>query len=81
MRAAGIPARLNSGLVNWDGTFYYHAWVEIWDGARWLGIDSTAQPDQISAAHVKLAEGNVDQAFTFTFLGGVKIDVLGMRKD
>lgn len=75
-RALGIPTRLASGLVNWDGTFYYHAWVEVWDGSRWLGIDATAREDQISAAHVKLAEGNVDEAFTFTFLDRVKVEVL-----
>jgi transglutaminase-like putative cysteine protease len=76
LRSAGIPARLASGIVNWDGAFYYHAWAEAWDGSRWLGIDSTTDREQISAAHVKLGEGQVDQAFTFTFLDKAKIEVL-----
>jgi hypothetical protein len=76
MRAAGIPAKLASGLVNWDGNFYYHAWVEVWDGTRWLGMDSTTPDPQISAAHVKLGDGNVEEAFTFIFLDKVKIEVL-----
>jgi transglutaminase-like putative cysteine protease len=76
MRAANIPARLASGLVNWDGEFYYHAWVEIWNGKRWLGVDSTTPAVQISASHVKLASGNVEEAFTFTFLEKAKIEVL-----
>jgi hypothetical protein len=80
MRSAGIPARLASGLVNWDGNFYYHAWVEIWDGSRWLGMDSTTPEPQISAAHVKLSDGNVEQAFTFTFLDKVKIEVMEARR-
>lgn len=80
MRAAGIPTRLASGLVNWDGNFYYHAWVEIWDGKRWLGMDSTTAEPQISAAHVKLSDGNVEEAFTFTFLDKVKIEVLEARR-
>lgn len=80
MRAAGIPAKLASGLVNWDGNFYYHAWVEIWDGKRWLGIDSTTPDEQISAAHVKLSDGNVEEAFTFTFLDKVKVEVLEARR-
>lgn len=80
MRAAGIPARLCSGIVSWNGDFYYHAWVEIWDGSQWLGIDSTQAPAQISAAHVKLADGNVDDAFAFTFLDKVKIEILDVRR-
>jgi hypothetical protein len=78
LRAAGIPARLASGIVNWDGSFYYHAWAEAWDGARWIGLDSTQDLDQISAAHVKLGEGNVDQAFVFSLLDAAKIEILDM---
>ena len=81
LRSAGIPARLASGLVNWDGTFYYHAWAEAWDGTRWLGIDSTTDRPQISAAHVKLSDGNVETAFSFSFLEKAKIEVLEARKD
>ena len=80
MRAAGIPTRLCSGLVNWDGSFYYHAWVEVWDGKRWLGMDSTVPYLQISATHVKLGDGNVEEAFTFTFLDKVKIEVLEAKR-
>lgn len=80
MRAAGIPTRVASGLVNWDGNFYYHAWVEIWDGKRWLGMDSTTPDPQISASHVKLSDGNVEEAFTFTFLDKVKIEVMETRR-
>ncbi len=80
MRSAGIPAKLASGIVNWEGDFYYHAWVEIWNGTRWIGIDSTVPQEQISAAHVKLAEGNVEEAFAFTFLDKVKIEVLDAQR-
>lgn len=80
MRAAGIPTRLVSGLVNWDGNFYYHAWVEVWDGSRWLGMDSTTPDAQISAAHIKLSDGNVEEAFTFTFLDKVKMEVLEAKR-
>ena len=81
LRAAGIPARLASGIVNWDGTFYYHAWAEAWDGHHWVGIDSTSDDNQVSAAHVKLGEGNVDEAFSFTFLGKAKIEVLAAQRE
>ena len=38
-RTAGIPARYVSGLMVGEGAT--HAWVEIHDGARWLGLDPT----------------------------------------
>ncbi len=80
MRAAGVPARLASGLVSWDGTFYYHAWVEVWDGKGWYPIDSTSPDMQVSAAHIKLSQGNVEQAFSFPFLGRVKMHVLDAKR-
>ena len=79
LRAAGIPARVVAGLVNWDGSFYYHAWSEAWDGKQWLGIDSTTSDLQLSAGHLKLAEGNVEDAFAFTFLEKARIEVLDTR--
>ena len=71
-----MPSRLASGLVSLDGEFYYHAWAEVWDGARWVGVDSTTANDQISAAHIKLADGNVNTAFAFMMLDRVKMEVL-----
>lgn len=76
LRAAGIPARVASGLEAFRGRFYYHAWAEAWDGKRWIGIDSTVPEDQISAGHVKLAGGSVEDAFTFPVLDKVTIKVL-----
>ncbi len=80
LRAAGVPTRLASGLVSWDGTFYYHAWCEVWDGARWIGVDSTTADRQLAANHVKLSDGDVERAFTFTFLDRAKVEVLGSRR-
>jgi len=79
-RAAGIPARLASGLVYQDGFFYYHAWIEAWNDGKWIGVDSTRPLRGVTAAHVKLAEGNVDDAFVFTFLEKSKISVLKIAR-
>lgn len=38
-RAAGIPARYVGGLMLGEGAT--HAWVEVFDGQRWCGIDPT----------------------------------------
>ena len=78
-RAANIPARLASGLVNFEGNFYYHAWVEVWTGYDWLGLDSVPPSDFFTASHVKLSQGNVNQAFTFTILSNAKMEVLEQR--
>ncbi|HMS55325.1 MAG TPA: transglutaminase family protein, partial [Fimbriimonadaceae bacterium] len=79
-RAARVPSRLCSGLIYMDGAFYYHAWVEVWDSKKWIGVDSTRPDGELTPGHVKLAHGNVDEAFNFTVLDGVKIEVLGMIK-
>lgn len=78
-RAANIPARLASGLVNFDGNFYYHAWVEVWTGYDWLGLDSVPPSDFFTASHIKLSQGNVNQAFTFTILSNARMEVLEQR--
>ncbi len=79
MRAAGIPTRLVNGLVNWEGKFYYHAWVEAWDGQRWLGFDSTRPENALSATHIKISQGSVEEAYIFFLLEGAKLKVLNVR--
>jgi len=78
-RAANIPTRLASGLVNFEGNFYYHAWVEVWTGYDWVGMDSVPSSDFFTATHVKLGQGNVDQAFTFTILSNAHMEVLEQK--
>lgn len=80
LRAAGVPTRLASGLVYQDGAFYYHAWVEVWDGHQWYGVDSTRPDGRVTPAHIKLAHGSVEQAFTFTFLDRAKVEVLDVQR-
>ena len=42
-RAAGIPARYVSGYLYTgdDGHVASHAWIDAWDGNRWLSCDAT----------------------------------------
>jgi hypothetical protein len=79
LRAAKVPARVASGLVYQDGQFYYHAWAEAWDGGKWFGVDST-RPGSVGVGHIKLAQGSVEDAFTFPFLGKVQMEVLDARR-
>lgn len=83
LRAAGIPARIVSGLVTADGTFFYHAWSEAWDGRRWIGVDAALEVDQMGACYVKLAQGDVKDGFKIDYPDdppAVKIDVVPQGK-
>jgi len=79
MRAANLPCKLASGLVYMDGAFFYHAWVEVFDGRQWFGMDSTTPESFFSATHFKLAEGHVEEAFQFRVLQGASIKVLEVK--
>gem|GEM_PF-6423182 len=51
--------------------------MEVYTGAQWVGLDSTRPANDLTATHIKLAEGSVEEAFQFFVLDGAKIRVLG----
>ncbi len=57
-RAAGIPTKTVLGTMYYDGSFYYHAWNEVYIG-EWVAIDSTYGQFPADATHIKLIEGNL----------------------
>jgi hypothetical protein len=59
-RAAGLPVRMDVGLVYRDGFFYYHAWPEVFAG-RWIAIDPTLGQFPADATHLKLISGDIDK--------------------
>jgi len=81
LRAAGIPARLCAGLVYDDDAFFYHAWTEYWDGSGWIGLDSTRPGPRLTATHMKLAQGRLEDAFQFFVLDGAKLKVISIERD
>ncbi|MES1227369.1 MAG: transglutaminase family protein [Armatimonadota bacterium] len=72
LRASNIPTRLVSGLVYYSGALYYHAWVEVWDGKNWLGLDSTRPQEFLSPGHIKTAVGHLAEATNAFLLPGPK---------
>lgn len=76
MRSAGIPTKLVTGAVYSNGGFYYHAWVEVFTGDRWIAFDPTLGGGLADATHIKFAEGNAEEAFITFTLDGAKIQVL-----
>ena len=59
-RAAGLPTKINVGLVYKDKRFYYHAWPEIFAGT-WITIDPTMGQFPADASHIRLISGDLDK--------------------
>ncbi len=57
-RAAGVPARIEAGLVYLNGRFYYHAWPNVYVG-HWLEMDPTWGQHAVDATHLALVEGEL----------------------
>lgn len=82
-RALGIPSKVACGLVYADGftgrkdIFAGHAWVEVYIGGKWIGLDATRP---YGAGHITLASGNGDpdaffsMANTFGYIDIEKVE-------
>lgn len=55
-RAAGIPAKVEAGLVLMDGRFYYHAWNRLFVG-KWITADAVFGQFPADATHIRLTDG------------------------
>jgi hypothetical protein len=55
-RAAGIPARVEAGLVYQNGRFYYHAWNSVYLG-RWITADPVLNQLPADVTHIRMAQG------------------------
>jgi len=91
-RAVGIPAEVVMGVAYVDdfagskNLFGGHAWVQVYVGRRWYGIDSTFKSSGrggYDAGHIALAVGNGDPEDFFNLvssLGKFKIEKLVVNK-
>lgn len=66
LRAAGIPAQIETGLVYLDGRFYYHAWNTAYIGDC-ITVDSVFNQIPTDVTHIRLSRGE----------GGEQLDLLG----
>ncbi|MBI5589389.1 MAG: transglutaminase domain-containing protein [Deltaproteobacteria bacterium] len=55
-RAAGIPARIETGLVHLRGRFYYHAWNSVFLG-KWITVDSLMNQIPADVTHISISRG------------------------
>ena len=78
-RAAGVPARVASGLAYVDGKFYYHAWPEV-RLRSWVAVDPTFGQFPADAAHLRFVTGGLGrQMELLRLVGNLRIDVIGTR--
>ena len=78
-RAAGVPARVASGLAYVDGKFYYHAWPEV-RLRSWVAVDPTFGQFPADAAHLRFVTGGFGrQVELLRLIGNLRIDVIDTR--
>jgi hypothetical protein len=79
VRAIGIPARLQAGIVYQEGKFFYHAWAQVYLGS-WISVDPTLNQIPADATHIRLVEGDLDKQLDLVkVVGRLKVEVLEVR--
>ena len=74
-RAAGIPARVEAGLVYSKGRFYYHAWNLLYLG-RWITADALFGQMPSDVTHIRFTTGTQQQLDLMGIIGKVKLKVI-----
>ena len=75
-RAAGIPARIEAGLVYLNGRFYYHAWNLLYIG-KWITADATFGQLPADVTHIRFSSGSMQQQLDImNVIGKVKLNIL-----
>jgi transglutaminase-like putative cysteine protease len=73
-RAAGIPCRVEAGLVYLKGRFYYHAWNLVYVG-RWITVDSLFGQLPADVGHIRFITGTQQQIDIMGIIGKVQINI------
>ncbi len=80
-RSAGIPTKVAIGLVYHKGSFYYHAWPEVYVG-EWVAMDPTLGEPVADATHLKLLEGDLDQQTRLVqIIGKIQLSIKSFSYD
>ncbi len=74
-RAAGIPARVETGLLYLNGRFYYHAWNLLYLG-KWVTADAVYNQLPADVTHIRFTSGSRQQSDLMGVLGRVQIEVV-----
>lgn len=80
LRAAGIPAQIETGLVYLNGRFYYHAWNLAYIG-QWMAVDSVFNQIPADVTHIRLARGEgSEQLDLLGVMGKIKLEVTSVKR-
>jgi transglutaminase superfamily protein len=75
-RAAGIPTKIEAGVVFLRKRFFYHAWNSIYTG-RWVTVDALFDQIPADVTHIRLASGmQKDQLDIVSLIGKLNIHIL-----
>ncbi len=75
-RAAGIPAKIEAGLVYLNGNFYYHAWNLLYLG-KWITVDSLFGQMPADVTHIRFSTGDQKEQLDLVgIIGNLKIKVM-----
>ncbi len=81
LRATGIPAQIETGLVYLNGRFYYHAWNLAYIG-QWVTVDSVFNQIPADVTHIRLARGEGgEQLDLLGAIGKIKLEVTSTKND
>jgi hypothetical protein len=76
LRAAGIPAQIETGLVYLRGRFYYHAWNVAYLG-NWVTADAVFNQLPADVTHIRLIRGEgSEQLDLIGVMGKIKLEIL-----
>jgi hypothetical protein len=74
-RSLGLPARTAVGVVHVNGSFYYHAWPEVWLG-EWVAVDPTLGQFPADASHLRFLHGGLArQVELVRLIGRLRLEV------
>jgi hypothetical protein len=78
-RAAGIPSRIEAGLVYLNGKFYYHAWNSLYIG-KWITADATLGQLPADVTHIRFASGTMQQQLDImNVIGKIRLKIIAFQ--
>ncbi len=79
-RAAGLPSRIEAGLVYLNGYFYYHAWNLLYVG-KWITVDSLFGQVPADVTHIRFASGGQkEQLDLIGIMGKIQLTIINVTK-
>ncbi|MBU0987116.1 MAG: transglutaminase-like domain-containing protein [Proteobacteria bacterium] len=79
-RAAGIPAKIEAGLVYLNGRFYYHAWNLLYLG-RWITVDPLFGQIPADVTHIRFSSGSQKQQLDLmSIIGKIKLIIVDYKQ-